>query len=102
MRFPPKDPAEVKLLRFEFATEIEAGRTIAVIDIPAPTVTEGVDPTPALVLEGTPTIDNANLYVFQRVKVGLPACDYQFRALATDNDGLKHLIVGTLPVRTGT
>jgi hypothetical protein len=101
MKLPPKDPAEIKIVRFEFGLEVEAGRTISSVTVGS-TTSAGTDPAPAAVLLGTPTIDNTNLYVLQRVQNGLAACDYQFRALATDNDGLKHLIVATLPVRTGT
>lgn len=101
MRLPSKDPAEKKIARFEFATEVEPGRTIASVTLGIVT-SAGADGAPTAVLLGAPTIDNANLYVLQRVQAGLAECDYQMRALATDSDGLEHLIVGTLPVRTGT
>lgn len=101
MRLPPKDPAEKKIVRFEFALEVEAGRTISSVTIGV-TTAAGVDAAPAAVLLGSPTIDNVNLYVLQRVQAGLANCDYQMRALATDNDGLVHLVPATLPVRTGT
>jgi hypothetical protein len=99
MRLPPKDPAEAKLVRFEFSTEIEAGSTIQSLTRTITTLA-GTDASPSSVLDGSPTIDNANLYALQRVKDGLADCDYEIRMLATDNAGLKHLIVATLPVRT--
>lgn len=101
MRLPYKDPAEKKLIRFEFGTEIEAGVAIASVAVAISTVA-GVDPLPGAVLDGIAIVDNVNLHVLQLVDDGLDGCDYQIRALATDANGLKHLVVGTLPVRIGT
>lgn len=98
MKLPIKDPAEQKLVRFESATEIEAGQTIANVAVTAE-VLEGTDPDVASMLVGVPQIDNTNLYVLQRVGLGVDLCNYLFRALATDSAGLKHLVYATLPVR---
>ena len=98
MLLPYKDPAERKLLKFEFATEIEPGQTIQTLERTITTVA-GTDASPALVLDGVPQIDNPNLLALQPVKDGLDGCDYEIRMLATDSAGLKHLIVARLPVR---
>lgn len=99
MQLPHKDPAETKLLRFEFATEIEGGATIQLLERQI-SVAQGTDPAAASVLDGSPSIDNTNLYALQRVTGGVDGCDYEIRMLATDSAGLKHLVVGRLPVRT--
>lgn len=99
MRTPPKDPREIKLLRLEFASELEEGVTIDSIDVQITTV-GGVDPAPGNVLEGAVVIDNANLYGLQRIKAGTDACEYEIAGLATDSNGLKHLVIATVPVAT--
>ena len=93
----PKDPAEVKVLRLEYATEIEATTTITSIDVSIATIV-GIDAAPGNVLDGAIVIDNDKLYGLQRVKAGLDQCTYEIRGLATDSAGLKHLVVATLPV----
>lgn len=98
MKLPVKDPAELKLVRFEFSSEIEAGQTIASVTV-TNQVLEGTDPAVASMLVGVPQIDNTNLYVLQRVDLGVDGCDYLLRALATDSAGLKHLVYATLSVR---
>lgn len=98
MKLPIKDPAEQKLVRFEFSTEIEAGQTISSVAVTAE-VLEGTDPAVASMLVGAPQIDNTNLYVLQRVDLGVDLCDYLFRALATDSAGLKHLVYAVMRVR---
>lgn len=99
MKLPIKDPAELKLVRFEFGSEIEAGQTISSVTVTSEVVA-GTDPAPAAMLVGVPQIDNTNLYVLQRVDAGVSGADYLLRALATDSAGLKHLVYATLPVRT--
>lgn len=99
VQLPIKDPAEKKLIRFEFGTEIESGVTIASVDVSIATVA-GEDASPGAVLDGVPIIDNVNLQVLQTADDGLDACDYEIRVLATDSNGLRHLVVGRLPVRT--
>jgi hypothetical protein len=96
---PEKDPQEVKLIRFEYSTEVETGATLVSIDTSI-SVVEGTDPAPGLVLEGAIVIDNEKLLGLQRVKGGIDGCNYEIRALATDSNGFEHLVVATLPVRT--
>lgn len=97
-RLPTKDPAEVKLVRFPFAAELEAGVTVASVAITAATLA-GTDPAPEAILNGAAVVDAATQDVLQRVTGGLDACDYKLRALATDTTGLVHLVTATLPVR---
>ncbi|MBE7419846.1 MAG: hypothetical protein HS128_19240 [Ideonella sp.] len=98
MRLPPKDPAELKLVRFVFAADLEHGVTIAGAAL-AIAVTAGSDAGAAAVLDGAALVDNAALAVLQRVALGLAGCDYEIRCLVTDSSGLKHLVAATLPVR---
>lgn len=99
MKLPIKDPVEKKLIRFEFAGEIEEGVTIALLER-AVSAVAGTDPSPEAILDGVAIVDNVNRYGLQVVQAGVDGCDYEIRMLATDSNGLKHLIVGTLPVRT--
>lgn len=97
MRTAPKDPYEIKLVRFEFSTEIEAGATITGIERSI-TTRVGSDPSPENVPLGAMVVDNENLFGLQLVQGGVDGCEYEIRALATDSNGLKHLVVATLPV----
>ncbi len=97
MRTAPKDPAEIKLLRLEYASEVEPGVTLASIDVQIATVA-GVDAAPGNVLDGAIVIDHENLYGLQRIKAGTDGCEYEIRGLATDSNGLQHLVVATVPV----
>ena len=98
MRLPAKDPQEIKLVRFVYATEIERGVTITSV-VMSITLAAGVDAGFAAVLNGAALIDNTTFDVLQRVALGLADCDYELRCVATDSSGLKHLIAATLPVR---
>ena len=98
MRLPPKDPAEIKAVRFQYKTELGKGATLAGVVVSVAVVV-GTDPAAAAVLDGAAVIDNAAFEVLQRVTLGVAECDYEIHCLATDSAGLKHLIVATLPVR---
>ncbi len=98
MRLPPKDPAEIKTVRFMYAGELERGVTIASMTMSI-ALAAGVDAGYAAVLDGAALIDNTTFDVLQRVKLGLADCDYELRCVATDSSGQKHLIAATLPVR---
>lgn len=99
MKLPVKDPEEIKVVTFPFKRELPTGSSIALAAVTV-TVTTGTDPAAASMLDGAPQIDPVNLYVLQRVKLGVSACEYELRATATDNNGLKHVMVTTLPVAT--
>lgn len=102
MKLPPKDPAELKTVRFKFASELATAETIASVESLAVALTAGTDPSPALILSGAASIDAATKEVRQNVTGGLVGCDYELRCLVVGSTGLKHLVVGTLPVRTET
>lgn len=97
VRLGTKDPAERKLVVFEFADQLEPGIAIASVAVTS-TLANGTDPTPAALLDGAASI--ANDKVLQRVVGGVDGALYQLRCLATDASGLVHLISTLLPVRT--
>jgi len=97
MRTASKDPREVKMVRLEYASELEANVTIVGIEREIATV-EGSDPSPQNFLAGPLVIDNVNSYGLQVVQDGLDGCAYEIRGLATDSTGLKHLVIATVPV----
>lgn len=95
-RLDTKDPAERKLVVFDFANQLEPGIAIASTTVQV-TLASGVDATPAALLDGAATI--ANDRVLQRVVGGANEALYQLRCLATDASGLVHLVSTLLPVR---
>lgn len=97
--WPPKDPAERKLLRFKFANQLETGASIATVLELSCVVAQGEDPTPANVLDGVSTIVGTD--VLRWAKDGLPGVRYYIRCLIQDSTGLKHLVDATLPVEAG-
>lgn len=100
MRLRNKHPSEVKLLTLPFGDDIERGLTILAYEVLEVTVMAGTDPSPLLVLDGDGVIDQTTLNVYQRVRGGVSGCDYFIDTLATDSNGLKHVIQFTLPVRS--
>lgn len=98
MRLPNKDADEIKTVIFQFSSELGSTETITDAEVTV-VLTAGVDPSPNDVKDGDPVVNNTTKEVWQNVKGGVEKADYQLRCLATSNSGLKHLIVGTLPVR---
>ena len=94
----PLEVGELKEARFNFATEVESGRTLS-----SPTVTctvlEGTDATPSAVLVGSPTISGLN--VVQRIQPGVVGCTYRLSALVSDSGGLVHHIAARVSVVPG-
>lgn len=99
MRTKPKHPQETKLLRFPFRGDIEKGETIVFTQLLSIVTQAGADASPALVIEGDPIVDNAELDVYLRVRGGLDGCDYFGELLAIDSQTLRHVMQFTLPVR---
>jgi hypothetical protein len=97
MKLDTKDPAERKLVTFDFANQLEPGIAIASATLTV-TVAQGIDADPSALLDGASTL--ANDKVLQRVAGGVSGTLYQLRCLATDASGLVHLISTLLPVRT--
>jgi hypothetical protein len=85
----PIEPGESKLLRLEFASEIEASVTITSVTMVC-TLTVGVDPAPSNFLLGAPVILGLN--VLQRIQHNVDDCEYLVRALAQDSSGLRHAV----------
>jgi hypothetical protein len=95
-RLPTKDPAERKVVTFEFANQLEPGIAIASTTLQV-AVVQGTDPNPAALLEGAPSLRPDE--VLHRVAGGVSGAVYQLRCLATDASGLVHLVSTLLPVR---
>jgi hypothetical protein len=95
-RLDTKDPAERKVITFDFANQLEPGVAIASTTLQVEVV-QGTDPSPAALLEGAASLRPAE--VLQRVAGGVSGAVYQLRCLATDASGLVHLVTTLLPVR---
>lgn len=93
----PKDPEEIKLVKFPFANELEVGETLGSLVVTC-TVLAGADAGYATVLLGAPVLIGTD--VVQRVQNGLDGVSYMLRAKATGSSGLVHVVPGVLEVKT--
>ena len=89
-----KDFEEVKVMRFDFSSEIEADQTIATVHPCDVTLLDGADTSPANLLLGEPLI--VGRVVLQRVQAGVPGATYHIRARATDSSDLVHVMSADL------
>ena len=92
--FSPKDPAEVKVIGFDFGDQT--------MNPTAPIVTAAwhggaVDLAPAAILDGEPYVQGT--WVLQRVIGGVDRAYYALRAACDDPAGNHHVMAGVLPVR---
>jgi len=98
MTVGPKDPSEVKVITFDFVEQLSGltGVTLVTASISV-AVVDGEDPLPGNVLIGPYLIDG--IKVRQGLTGGLDGVTYAIRCLGTDSNGLKHEVVGVMPVR---
>lgn len=94
----PLELDEIKALRFDFTSEVQAGVTLSTPSVTVE-VLEGTDPAASSMLVGSPTV--VGLEVVQKIQPGVAGCKYKFRALANDSTGLRHGISGELTVLPG-
>lgn len=91
----PKDPEEIKVLKFPFARELD-GATIASVSFATPSVFKGVDPAPAAVALGLPVVSGTD--VLQRMQGGLNGVVYKWRVRVVDSNGNAHVLADTVLV----
>jgi hypothetical protein len=95
--WPAKDPAEVLVATFDYASEINSGETIASAVVTC-SVLAGTDPTPAAVLAGSASIAGGT--VLQPFQGGVDGVSYTLRCAATlSPSGRVLVLAATLPVR---
>ena len=94
MSLPPKDPAEIITIEFDFAA-----LTAAVLNpqISIAPVQGADDPGAAAMLSGAPSLTGTE--VRQRVIAGLDGSSYELRCIADTPDGSRYVIAGLLPVQ---
>ncbi|MFA5900665.1 MAG: hypothetical protein WC829_16315 [Hyphomicrobium sp.] len=92
----PKDPQEIKLIKFPFARELN-GATAASATVTA-SVHKGTDATPSAVILGSPTISGTDIYV--RMQAGVPDVIYKLRVVVTDNANNVHVATELVLVQT--
>lgn len=90
---PQKDPAESRLVEFDFAGDLAAPAS-AVVSV---TVINGTDPAVASMLDGNPVISGT--VVSQRVQLGVDKSNYKLRCEATQGVNVA-VRAAILPVRT--
>jgi hypothetical protein len=93
----PKDPEEIKVLKFAFAREL-AGASIALVTSVIPTVYKGADPNPGAVVLGAPVVSGTD--VLQRMQGGLADVAYKWRAKVTDSNGNVHVVADWVLVQS--
>lgn len=93
----PKDPEEIKALKFPFARELN-GATIATVEGVTVTLYKGADPSPADVKLGGAVVSGTD--VLQRVQGGLDGAAYKFRVKVLDSAGNRHVMTDWLAVET--
>jgi hypothetical protein len=91
---PILDIEEIKVAVFDFDTELEAGETIATVDVTS-TTASGTDASPELVLVGAAQVSGRQ--VLQRIQGRVEGATYKLRARAVGNGGLHHVIRALLP-----
>ncbi|WP_300335610.1 hypothetical protein [Accumulibacter sp.] len=97
--FPAKDQAEVLVVTFDFASEVDPGETIAAAPPVSSSLLSGSDPNPGDVLAGSPTVSGAA--VLHAVHGGVDGAAYLLRCQATlSPTGRVLVLTATLPVRT--
>lgn len=89
---PQKDPAESRLVEFDFAGDLAAPAS-AVVSV---TVIDGTDAAASSMLDGSPVI--AGTVVSQRVKLGVDRNNYKLRCEATQGVDVA-VRAAILPVR---
>lgn len=93
----PKDPEEIKTIKFAFARELQ-GATISAINSVIPSVSSGTDPTPAAVALGAAVIVGTD--VLQRMQGGVDGVVYKWKAKVTDSNGNVHIQTDSVKVET--
>lgn len=92
----PKDPQEIKLIKFPFARELN-GAVASTASVTASTH-KGTDANPSAVILGTPTITGTDVYV--RMQAGLSGVVYKLRVVVTDAAGNVHVATELVAVQT--
>lgn len=93
----PKDPEEIKVIKFPFARELN-GATIASVSYVTPTTFKGTDPSPGAVALGAPVPSGTD--VLQRMQAGLDGVSYKWRAKVVDSNGNVHVATEVVQVQT--
>ena len=93
----PKDPEEIKVIKFPFARELN-GATLATVTSVTPTTFSGVDASPGAVALGGAVISGTD--VLQRMQGGLSGVVYKWRAVVVDSNGNKHVVTELVLVQT--
>lgn len=93
----PKDPEEIKVIKFAFARELN-GATISTVDAVTPSTFKGVDASPAAVALGAPVVSGTD--VLQRMQGGVSGAAYKWRVRVTDSNGNRHVVTDWVAVQT--
>jgi len=92
----PKDPQEIKLIKFPFLREL--GGATAVSATATASVHKGSDANSSAVILGNPTVSGTDVYV--RMQAGVPDVIYKLRVVLTDNAGNVHVATEQVLVQT--
>lgn len=92
----PKDPQEIKPIKFAFARELAGAAAVSATATAS--VHKGTDPAAAAVILGTPYIVGTDVYV--RMQAGVSGVIYKLRVVVTDAAGNVHVATELVAVQT--
>jgi hypothetical protein len=93
----PKDPDEIKVLKFDFARDLD-GANITSVQAVTATVVKGVDTNPANLLAGA--AQASGTIVMQRLQGGVSGVVYRVRVRVQDSNNNVHVATDTVLVKT--
>jgi len=93
----PKDPEEIKVMKFAFARELD-GAAIASVASVTPSTYKGTDASPGAVALGAPVVSGTD--VLQRMQAGVDGVTYKWRAKIIDSNGNVHVMADTVLVQS--
>ena len=94
-----KKPSENVIVTFDYSDALSTGETITSIVSVVASISAGVDASPSAILNGSATIDSANVLVLQPVTGGLDNVNYDITALVNTSQGQRLACAAILPVR---
>ena len=90
--FASKYPSEAVPLTFDFSLDLAAGETLSGAAQVTITTFSGIDPQPALLLNGVPQLSANNTQVLVPVQGGIDGCVYQFVVRQPTSNPYKILV----------
>lgn len=98
VQLSPKTPTEVKIIGFNFSTQMTPKTVIKSITSIVPSVVLGIDPGGMSLVLGTPTVVPDSFVVAVLASVGVDGVSYGLLCTVLASNGEIHQVFLTLPV----